>query len=170
MLSSASVAPPETLTATVRCEPDPLIAPSGLPTSVTIYVQDVTDLFGLDVRMRFDPTYAQVIDADPNVAGVQIQPLSGFLSPDFVVRRIADNDVGLIRYAATQVAPSPPATGSGAVARIDLQGIRPGTDTILFPQVELVRNDGSAIPSTTEACTWQFNPMQLHYLPLIIMR
>jgi len=169
-LNAAPTVSPMALTATVRCEPDPLNVPVGATTSVTIYVQDVVDLFGLDVRMRFDPAYVQVVDADPATPGVQIQPLSGFLSPDFVVRRIADNETGLIRYALTQVAPSPPASGSGAVARIDLYGVQPGTLTIPFPQVELVRRDGSAIPAATEACTWQFNQPRLRYLPLIIIR
>jgi hypothetical protein len=101
---------------------------------------------------------------------VQIQPLGGFLSPDFVVRRTADNDTGLIRYAVTQVAPSPPVSGSGAVARIDLRGVQPGAITVPFTQVELARSDGSVIPATMQACTWRFSQPQLRYLPLIIVR
>ena len=89
--------------AVVRCDPSTLNAYVGMTVSVTIFVQDVVDLYGLDVRLVFDPAYAQVVDTDPTVAGVQIQPLSGFLSPDFVVRRSADNITGLVRYAATQV-------------------------------------------------------------------
>ena len=133
----------------VRCDPNPLGAAVGSTASVTIYVQDVAGLYGLDVRLQFDPAYAQVVDADPATPGVQIQPLGGFLSPDFVVRRSADNVTGLIHYAVTQVSPSPPVNGSGAVARIDLRGVQPGAITVPFTQVELARNDGSTIPATT---------------------
>lgn len=166
-LNAATVPSSHNQTATVRCEPDLLLAAVGATASVTIYVQDVADLYGLDVRMQFDPAYAQVVDADPAAAGVQIQPLGGFLSPDFVVRRTADNATGLIRYAVTQVAPSPPVSGSGAVARIDLRGVQPGVINVPFTQVELVRNNGSAIPTTTQACTWQFSQPRMRYLPLV---
>jgi hypothetical protein len=156
--------------AIVRCDPSTLNASVGATVSVTIFVQDVVDLYGLDVRLVFDPAYAQVVDSDPSATGVQIQPLSGFLSPDFVVRRTADNSTGLVRYAVTQVAPSQPVTGSGAVARIDLRGTQPGAITVPFTNVELVRNNGSAIAATTQACTWQFSQPRLRYLPLITIR
>lgn len=152
--------------AIVRCDPVTLSSAVGLTASVTIFVQDVADLYGLDVRLLFDPAVVQVIDADPTAAGVQIEPLGGFLAPDFVVRRTADNTTGLVRYAATQVFPSQPVSGSGAVARIDLVATRPGIVTVPFTQVELVSNDGGVIPVTTQACTWQFS--QRHYLPLVM--
>lgn len=169
-LNAAATSPPQTQTTTVRCEPDLLIAAMGASASVAIYVQDVVDLYGLDVRMQFDPAYAQVVDADPGVSGVQIQPLSGFVSSDFVVRRSADNTTGVIHYAVTQVAPSPPASGSGAVARIELRGVQPGVIAVPFTQIELARNDGSIIPATTQACTWQFSQPRLRYLPLVTIR
>lgn len=156
--------------AIVRCDPSTLNAFVGTTVSVTIYVQDVVDLYGLDVRLMFDPATVQVVDADPATAGVQIQPLSGFLSPDFVVRRSADNTTGLVRYAATQVAPSQPVNGSGAVARIDLRGVQPGAITVPFTQVELARNDGSTIPATTQACTWQFSQPRPIFLPLVTVQ
>ncbi len=157
-------------TASVRCDPSTLNAWVGTTVSVTIYVQNVVDLYGLDVRLVFDPAYAQVIDSDPVAAGVQIQPLGGFLSPDFVVRRTADNATGQVRYAATQISPSPPVSGSGAVARIDLRGIQPGATTVPITQVELARNDGTSIPATTQACTWNFSQPRPLFLPLVTIR
>ena len=164
------VAIPRSEAATVRCDPSTLNASVGTTVSVTIFVQDVVDLYGLDVRLAFDPAYAQVVDSDPTASGVQIQPLSGFLSPDFVVRRSADNTTGLIRYAATQVSPSQPVSGSGAVARIDLRGTQPGIITVPITQVELARSDGSTIPATAQVCTWQFSQPRHRYLPLVTVR
>ena len=51
--------------AIVRCDPSTLHAFVGTTVSVTIYVQDVVDLYGLDVRLMFDPAFVQVVDADP---------------------------------------------------------------------------------------------------------
>lgn len=167
-LSLAGKAPSNA--AIVRCDPSALNAFVGTTVSVTIYVQDVVDLYGLDVRLMFDPAYVQAVDTDPATAGVQIQPLSGFLSPDFVVRRSADNTTGLVRYAATQVAPSQPVSGSGAVARIDLRAVQPGAITVPFPQVELARNNGTTIPATTQACTCQFSQPRPIFLPLVTIR
>lgn len=151
----------------VRCDPSTLNAVVGATVSVTIFVQDVVDLYGLDVHLVFDPAHAQVVDADPAAVGVQIQPLSGFLSPDFVIRRSADNATGLVRYAATQVSPSQPVSGSGAVVRIDLRGTQPGAIPVPITQIELARSDGSTIPATSQACTWQFSQRQMRYLPLV---
>ena len=167
---SLSAAREPAITAIVRCDPSTLNALVGTTVSVTIYVENVVDLYGLDVRMVFDPLYAQVVDSDPVAPGVQIQPLDGFLSPDFVVRRSADNTTGQIRYAATQISPSQPVSGSGAVARIDLHGIQPGTIAVPITQVELARNDGTSIPATTEACAWQFSQPRPLFLPLVTIQ
>lgn len=168
--SVAPVSLAQSQAAMVRCDPDPLNGIPGATASVTIFVQDVADLYGLDVIMQFDPAYAQVVDADPATAGVQIQPLGGFLSPDFVLRRTADNATGVIRYLVTQLAPSQPVSGSGAVARIDLRGVQPGAIAVPFLQIELARPDGTIIPATTQVCTWQFSQPRLRYLPLMVIR
>ena len=68
----------------VRCEPAWITIPVGLMVGLDLYVQDVGDLYGADVRLGFDPAAVRVIDADQSTPGVQIQPLSGFLKPDFV--------------------------------------------------------------------------------------
>ena len=53
----------------------------------------------------FNTTIAQVVHQLP-ATGVQIEPLDTFLQPVFIVRNIASNTAGTIRYAATQVDPS----------------------------------------------------------------
>lgn len=113
----------------VRCEPVVAAGPADQPLNVDIYVENVPDdpddkedgLYGADVRLSFDTTIAQIVDADPNTPDTQIQPLDGFLKPDFVARRVGDNVTGQIWYAANQIYPTPPATGSGALARITFQ-------------------------------------------------
>ena len=93
--------------------PNPLLSSAAVGESVvvTLYVQDVQNLYGADIRLSFDPTVLEVQDANPKVSGVQIQPLSTFLTPDFVVRNQACNVVdpadpgcqvaGIVRYTLT---------------------------------------------------------------------
>ena len=116
--------------AVVRCNPAVITASVQSRVSVEIYVENVVDLYGADVRLSFDPALAQVADADPVASGVQIEILRDFLKPDFVVRKIADNTAGTIWYAATQVNPTLPVSGSGALARVTLLPQATGTFTM----------------------------------------
>ena len=104
----------------VRCDPSTVSGTTDQTLTVDLYVQDVTGLFGIDLRTTFDPTIAQVVDEDtgPLAPGVQFLPVSTFLHPDYLAGNVVDNTLGTIRYAATQTNPTAPATGSGPVARI----------------------------------------------------
>jgi hypothetical protein len=154
----------------VRCEPAWITVPVGLVVSLDLYVQDVRDLYGADLRLSFDPAAVRVVDADQNAAGVQIQPLSGFLKPDFVVRKVADNISGTIWYAATQVNPTLPVTGSGSLARVTLLPQATGTYSMPFTHQELVRRTGAQITVMPHECWMTFteDPVRHLYLPLIL--
>jgi hypothetical protein len=42
---------------------------------VEVRIDDAQDLFGLELRIRFDPSLLEVIDSDPSTpATVQLQP------------------------------------------------------------------------------------------------
>jgi len=144
--------------ALVRCEPSVAIGPATTTLSVDIFVEDVVGLYGADIRLTFDTTAAQVIDTDPGMPGVQIQPLAGFLSPDLVIRREADNTTGLIWYAVTQLNPSPPATGSGALARITFQPQSTAAFTMPVINHQLAASGGLPLASVAQPCTVVFRP------------
>lgn len=152
-LATAGAGTPEQTTI-VRCEPTTAYGVVGESDAVVdMYIQDVADLYGVDLRVSFfDTTIAQVVDQLP-APGVQIQPLSSFLSPDFVVRNVVDNTAGTIRYANTQINPAPPANGSGAVARITFEGLQTGTFTMTWGLLELSNRDGELMPATGQPCT-----------------
>ena len=139
----------------VRCEP---VTPTGSNATldVDLYVENVASLYGADVRLSFDPAAAQVVDAVPSTPGVQIQPLNSFLRPDFLVRREANNISGTIWYAATQVNPTLPVTGSGSLARVTFQRVTYGSFQLHFTSQELARRDGTLIPATAQDCTVSF--------------
>ena len=68
-------------------------------------------LIRLDLALTFDPNVVEVVDADPNQAGVQAA-LGTFLDSGFVVLNAADNVTGTLRFAMTQLNPSQPKSGT----------------------------------------------------------
>ena len=155
----------------VRCDPKTIAGSLGQTVTVDIYVQNVAELYGADVRLGFDTTKVQVVDADAAATGVQIEPLDTFLSPDFVVRKVADNDAGTIWYAATQVNPSVEVTGSGPLARIILQPLQPGTFELPITYQKLVKRTGIQIPAIAQNCSVTFIEVTSDlttYLPMIV--
>ena len=73
----------------VRIDPPSAQLRIGESVTLDIVVADVQDLYGLDVRLAFDPAQVEVLDADPEKEGVQIQP-GDSLYPDFMVRNQAE--------------------------------------------------------------------------------
>ena len=153
---------PET-SAIVRCEPMVAAGPPGQPLVVALYVENVAGLYGVEMALSFNPAIAQVVDADPGTPGVQIQPLGSFLSPDFVVRRSADNSAGAIEYAATQLSPQAPVNGSGPVAAVTFQSVANGTFSMPYGDVLLVDINGAPIPAIVLPCAVQFQPLRPCY-------
>ncbi len=134
-----------------------------------VYIQDVVALYGADVQLSFDASIVQVLDENPNVSGIQIQPLASFLQPGFVILNAADNVAGTIRYAATQLNPTLPATGSGSLLRFRFQPLRSGTFTMEFTRHDLADRNGQTIANTVVSCPVTINaPTHWLYLPLIM--
>lgn len=149
---AALASPDLPTTAVTRCEPLFVAGSVGSSVDVDLYVAHAANLYGADIKYTFDPSIVQVVDADPFMPGVQIQPLGGFLSPDLVIRRDANNATGTIQYAVTQLNPSQPVTGSGSLARVTFQPIAQGRFVMPDNGSILAAYGGSAIPSIGLPC------------------
>lgn len=95
---------------------------------IKIRIENVKDLYGAELHMKFDPSVVEVVDADPTKDGIQLMP-GDFPKPEFVALNRADNKVGTIDYALTQLNPTPPANGSGTVVSILFRGKALGKST-----------------------------------------
>ena len=116
----------------------------GETTTVDLALTDVRGLYGAEIHLRFDPKVLKVIDAAPGTDGVQLEP--GTLPvPDFVVQNEANNETGTIDYAVTQLPPSEPGEGSGVIARITFQAIKPSVSSLQFEQYLLADTIGGNI-------------------------
>lgn len=154
--SAASAAGP----AIVRPDPVSSQVQVGQIFVVTVYLQDIVDVYGADVRMCFDPTLLQVQDSDAAAPGVQIQPLSSFMQPGFIIKREAQNDAdaarencptgGLAWYAFTQLNPAEPKSGSGAIAAVTFRGLKAGTSPLTIEYRKVANRDGVEIPTARQ--------------------
>ncbi len=113
-----------------------------------IDVNDVTNLYALDVRLSFDPAQLEVVEFSPG------QPLEPVIDPNlnfiagFTVRNIVDNFAGTIWYATTQTAPTPPAAGTGHVARLRVRAKTTAAIALTFTYIKLSSPGGVEIPAT----------------------
>ena len=96
----------------VRCYPAIVTGIIGETLTVDLYVQDVTALYGIDLRTNFDPTIAQVVDEDTGPdAGRAIPAGEQLLAAKLSRAQRGRQHPGHDSYAAAQTNPTAPATG-----------------------------------------------------------
>lgn len=139
----------------VRVDPAAATIAPGQIVSISIKVDNVSNLFGAEVHLAFNPNVLEVIDSDAGQAGVQITN-GGMLTPDFVTQNQADNTIGTIDFSVAQIG-RPAVSGSGTLAIISFRGKAAGSAPITFRGTPaapsgVILSDVSAvqIPSTTQ--------------------
>lgn len=123
--------------------------PEGL-IKVDIMADNVADLYGAEIKLRYDPTLLAVQDADPGRDGLQIT--EGELLPaskGFVVANQVDEQEGAITYALTLLNPAPPVTGSGIIATVTFEQLQDSPTTIEIEKAKLVASTLQTIPNQT---------------------
>lgn len=136
--------------ALVHLAPDPVLVGAGQTVAVEVRVENVQDLYGLDFRLRFDPSVVEVVDADTTTEGIQVRP-GGLLHPDLIVRNVADNTGGTIWFALTQLNPSEAVTGSGIAFVILFRGKRAGFGSPLeFTYQKMATREGEVLSASTQ--------------------
>lgn len=135
----------------VLLDPSDALVAVGETVVVDIQIQDAENLFGADVRLEYDPSIVEVVDANTLVPGTQISSgdfpdISG--GKGFVAQNRVNADEGTIGYAMTLLSPAPPVSGSGTLASITFRGKAPGSSDISFTSVLLSDANANRIPAT----------------------
>jgi hypothetical protein len=155
LLSPAAGAPARAQgIATVRPEPASLALQPGDVAEVAIRLENATDVYGIDVRAAFDPAVVEIVDADPDTAGVQMVE-GAFPQPDLVALNAADNAAGTLRYVVTQINPTSPANGQGVIFSFQLRARAGGATELAVTLVEMADRDGNLLAVTTGLSTIQ---------------
>ncbi len=147
----------------------------GERTSIVIRMDNITNVYGVEVHLGFDAGILQVVDALTATPGVEISP-GACPQPDFVILNTTDNLSGTIDYAATQLNPTPACAGGG-VAVITVQCVGLGDAALFFDAATIADPDGMPITHTTQNTALTCGPststptptvLPGAYLPVII--
>lgn len=115
---------------------------TGQPVTLDVIAQGVHNLYGVELHLRYDPTVAQVEDADLQQAGLQLIPGS-LLDPSqgIVVANQADNQAGTAVFAVTLLNPAPAVEGGGLLAQLTVVPLQPGVLRLELESVKLITRD-----------------------------
>jgi len=131
--------------------------------AVQVRIDDVADLYGLDVRLAFDPDLLQVVEA-------QVMPETELLSPPWLIAyNLVDNEAGTIMYVVTLLSPHPPVSGSGAIFSFHFEAVQDGTALVEISEQWLSDINGDLIPATAAGAVYQvgFVGGYVSYVPLV---
>jgi len=128
-------------------DPAPQQVEVGGVAGVQLRLEDVNNLYGIEVHLTFDASLVQIEDDDAARDGVQIA-VGDIPYPEFSVQNMVDNMGGRLDYAVVQLGPRPAASGSGVVATIRFRGVSEGTSPIRFTSAKLASPEGSEIAVT----------------------
>jgi hypothetical protein len=121
-----------------------LEVPPGQRFEVPVEVRDVTDLYAIDIEIRFDPAILQVEDANPDVDGVQ-PALGTFLDAGLTLFNTVDNETGLVRFAMSQVNPAEPKSGDGIVLVLYFTALAEGESELEISLLEASDRFGNEV-------------------------
>lgn len=131
--------------------PDPLAVGirSGQTQEISLRVENVKNMYGIEFQLQFDPKVVQVQDADPSKDGTQVA-VGDWLSKGFVAANQVDNAKGTITFAATLLNPAPPLSGDGTVAKISFHAKADGTSPLKISKAVLATRDATEIKSEAQ--------------------
>jgi hypothetical protein len=128
-------------------------AANGILT-VDVVAENVTDLYGLEVHLKYDPAVLAAQDAKADQDGIQIEA-GNFLpvNQGFVVANQTKEAEGEITFAMTLLNPAPAVSGGGPVARVSFKVLQDVPATINIEKATLVSVNLQSIPVETVPLT-----------------
>jgi hypothetical protein len=111
----------------VRLSADAVDVTVGEEFTLDVLVENAPEIYGVDVQLKYDQTILEVVDMDAEQDGIQIIPGS-FLDPEqsFPLQNEADNQTGVIDFAATLLSPAPAVQGDGILCQVRFRAIADG--------------------------------------------
>ncbi len=127
---------------TVQITPGAAQIKAGEVTELEVTINNVHDLYGVELTITYDPAIIEIVDAQPTKDGIQVEP-GDFLSQDF--EAINEVTPGLIHYAMTQVSPHSPVSGNGVLLKFTVRGKTNGKSAIQITGAQLADLNGNGL-------------------------
>jgi len=115
---------------------------------ILVNVENVRNLYSVDIPLTFDAGILEVVDADTSKDGIQVAH-GGLLSPDYVVENTVTG--GAISYVLSQIAPHTAVNGNGTLLKITFRGKANGTSAIAVGDFMLADSNGVEITAAKQA-------------------
>lgn len=133
----------QTTPVTLRLAPAYSQIDAGETIDVNLEVVNTPAIYGFEFNLTFNPTYVEVVDRNPSLAGVQIV-LGPFFDPGFEIQHIVNNTTGEIKFAMTQLNPSVAKSGTGVLATIRFRGkaSSAGPRPLTMTKADIATRDG----------------------------
>lgn len=126
----------------------------GADTWIDIRINNVTNLYAVDVRLTYGSAIIEVLDGSATRPGINLQP-GTFPKPEIIIKNDVNNALRDIWYVVGQQSPTPAVSGSGVLARIHIRGVASGNTTISFVGHAFSSPEGYPIASTAGVCNIQ---------------
>ena len=106
---------------------------------LSVEADQVEDLYGAEMTLRYDPEQMQIRDSDPQKDGVQINPGPfADLSGRFVSENKVMTDTGMIQFSFIMLAPAPPINADDILASVEFELLGEGPYEVLIDQAQFV--------------------------------
>ncbi|WP_164985297.1 phosphodiester glycosidase family protein [Ammoniphilus sp. CFH 90114] len=114
---------------------------------LAIQLKNMKDVYGASIKLEYDPSQLQVVDADPDTEGIQIIP--GDILGEAQIQN--DTNQGIIKYTVTKVREVPGTDGEGILAKVPFKVLRgTGGQTVqvrpLAAEMVLVNSQNQPVP------------------------
>lgn len=117
---------------------------------VTVQLEHVSDLYGAQIRLHYDPTQLKVRDEDSRVDGVQIAPGPLLAFDDrFVAANNVDSNTGLIDFAVALLNPAPPINEQGILATVTFEMVGSGPFEVQVIEAKLISSQLAVLAVNT---------------------
>lgn len=117
--------------------------------AVEVRIDDVADLYGIDVRVAFDPDRLEVVET-------AVTPGTDLLSPPWLILfNQVDNQAGTIWYVVTLLNPHPPVSGSGVLYSFHFKTLAMGPAAAGIAELTLSDINGDLIPAAAAGALYQ---------------
>jgi hypothetical protein len=141
----------------------------GEEATLEVALEGVRDLYAAELHLRLDPSRVEVVDADAEADGVQVEPGDLLAADDgYVVQNRWDEQAGRLDYAVTLLAPSQPVSGDGVLARFTIRALAEGVIPVRVAGVRLADANGEPMSVLSHSITLTVGEPKRIYLPWVV--
>ncbi|MEM2522838.1 MAG: cohesin domain-containing protein [Candidatus Bathyarchaeia archaeon] len=133
----------------IHVEPSMISLPIGSNFVIKVKVVNVTNLYGLDIKLRWDPSILSYVSHVVKIPRDNY-PDGILYAPVLRVKDVVDKNAGTYQVAYASMSPAPPFSGDGTVFEMTFTVIGQGKCILEIYSSKLSNNEAKLIPHTVQ--------------------